>query len=121
MISRETVGIGLTSTDPMLEQSTGGEIMVTLLARNSPNSGDIALTVPRKRSFQSSLPFLGGQTNLGLKEKQYNESKGLWHKKKATERWRGGARVAGEIGADGKGDKETEAEQRWLGADKSKC
>ena len=95
MISRETVGIGLTSTDPMLEQSTGGEIMVTLLARNSPNSGDIALTVPRKRSFQSSLPFLGGQTNLGLKEKQYNESKGLWHKKKATERWRGGARVAG--------------------------
>ena len=36
-----------------VEQSTGGDIKVSLLDKSSPNSGDIAATIPRKSSFQS--------------------------------------------------------------------
>ena len=41
-----------------VEQSTGGDIKVSLLDKSSPNSGDIAATIPRKSSFQSFSSLL---------------------------------------------------------------
>ena len=41
-----------------VEQSTGGDIKVSLLDKSSPNSGDIAATIPGKSSFQSFSSLL---------------------------------------------------------------